>query len=135
MLLFTLTDVIIRQFGKPIFGDYEVISYLGAVVVGFAIPYAALKKAHVNVDFILETMSPKASTAMQIGTRIIVIAFSLLIAWNLILLSVDMIKTNEVTPMFRAPYYPITLGVALAFIIQCLPLISEIRSLGGGSHE
>ena len=44
MLVFTLTDVIMRAFGKPIVGDYEVISFLGAVVVGFAIPYTLAQR-------------------------------------------------------------------------------------------
>ena len=45
MLLFTLLDVIMRAFGRPIVGDYEVISFLGAVVFGFSIPYtSALKR-------------------------------------------------------------------------------------------
>jgi hypothetical protein len=46
MLLFTLTNVVMRAFGKPI-GDFEIISFLGAVVIGFAIPYTSLHKGHI----------------------------------------------------------------------------------------
>ena len=52
MFFFTLTDVVMRAFGKPIVGDFEIISFLGAVVIGFAIPYTTLLKGHVTRRFL-----------------------------------------------------------------------------------
>ena len=40
MMLVTLSDVIMRNLGRPIVGSLEIISFCGSVVVGFAIPYA-----------------------------------------------------------------------------------------------
>ncbi len=59
MLVFTLTDVIMRAFGKPIVGDFEVISFLGAVVVGFAIPYTSLQKGTRHRRFPAWRKSPR----------------------------------------------------------------------------
>ena len=134
MLLFTLLDVIMRAFGRPIVGDYEVISFLGAVVVGFAIPYTSLRKGHVIVDFMLEKLPKKAGDVMQIATRILGIALFLWMGWNFVVMSLDLIKSKEVTPVFRLPYYPISFGLAFACIIQCLALLSQIREIAGGRH-
>lgn len=101
MLLFTLLDVIMRAFGRPIVGDYEVISFLGAVVVGFALPYTSLLKGHVIVDFLLEKLSKKTGEAMQIATRILSIALFLWMGWNFVVMSLDLIKSKEVTPRQR----------------------------------
>jgi len=73
MLLFTVTDVLMRAFGKPILGGFEIISFLGAVVIGFALPYTSLYKGHVAVDFFLEIVPKNVSSWMQIATRILVI--------------------------------------------------------------
>jgi len=134
MLLFTLLDVIMRAFGRPIVGDYEVISFLGAVVVGFAIPYTSMLKGHVIVDFMLEKLPKNAGDAMQIATRILSIALFLWMSWNFVVMSVDLIKSKEVTPVFRMPYYPISFGLAFACIIQALVLFSQIKELAGGRH-
>jgi TRAP-type C4-dicarboxylate transport system permease small subunit len=135
MLLFTLLDVIMRAFGRPIVGDYEVISFLGAVVVGFALPYTSLLKSHVIVDFLLEKLSKTTGDAMQIATRIVSIALFLWMGWNFVVMSLDLIKSNEVTPVFRLPYYPISFGLAFCCVIQCLVLLSQIKELVGGRHE
>ena len=134
MLLFTLTDVVMRAFGKPIVGDYEIISFLGAVVVGFAIPYTSLLKGHVIVDFLIEKLPKNVSDGMQVATRIMGIALFLWIGWNFVDMSLDLIKSKEVTPVFRLPYYPISLGLAFACLIQCLVFVSEIKEIVGGRH-
>jgi TRAP-type C4-dicarboxylate transport system permease small subunit len=135
MLLFTLLDVIMRGFGRPIVGDYEVISFLGAVVIGFAIPYTSLLKAHVAVDFLIEKLPKTAGEAMQVATRILGMALFLWMSWNFIVMSLDLIKSKEVTPVFRLPYYPISFGLAFTCIVQCMPLLSQIMEIVGGRHE
>src|SRR5450759_442230 len=112
MLLFTLLDVIMRAFGRPIVGDYEVISFLGAVVVGFAIPYTSLLKGHVIVDFMIEKVPKNVGDVMQVATRILGMALFLWMSWNFVVMSLDLIKSKEVTPVFRLPYYPISFGLA-----------------------
>jgi len=134
MLLFTLTDVVMRAFGKPIVGDYEVISFLGAVVVGFAIPYTSLLKGHVLVDFLIEKLPKNARDGMEVATRIIGIALFLWIGWNFVDMSLDLIKSKEVTPVFRLPYYPISFGLAFCCIVQCFTLFSQIVKVVGGRH-
>jgi TRAP-type C4-dicarboxylate transport system permease small subunit len=135
MLVFTLTEVIMRDFGKPIVGDFEVISFLGAVVVGFAIPYTSLQKGHVYVDFLLEKMPKKARNIMQIVTRILGIALFLWMGWNFIIMSVDLIRSKEVTPVFRWPYYPISFGLAFVCLVQCSTLVSQIMKIAGERNE
>jgi TRAP-type C4-dicarboxylate transport system permease small subunit len=135
MFLFTLTDVIMRGFGKPIVGDFEIISFLGAVVIGFAIPYTSLLKGHVSVDLVLEKLPKKAGDWMQVVTRILSIALFLWVGWYFIVMSLDLIRTKEVTPVFRLPYYPISFGLAFSCLIQCFPLFSQIMKVFGGPHE
>ena len=40
MVLLTLCDVILRNFGHPITGSNEFMMYAGCIVFGFSIPYA-----------------------------------------------------------------------------------------------
>jgi TRAP-type C4-dicarboxylate transport system permease small subunit len=135
MLVFTLVGVVMRGFGKPILGDYEVISFLGAVVIGFSIPYTSLLKGHVAVDFMLELVSRRTRDRLRLATRVLAIALFLWMGWNFVVMSLDLIKSKEVTPVFKAPFYPISFGLALTCVVQCLTLVSQIRDIAGGRHE
>jgi len=131
MLLFTLAGITMRAFGKPIVGDYEVISFLGAVVVGFSVPYTSLLKGHVTVDFLLEMVPGNTRDAIRLATRVLSIALFLWMGWNFVLMSLDLVKSNEVTPVFKVPFYPISLGLAFTCLVQCLTLVSQIRDIVG----
>ena len=74
MMAVTLVDVILRNLGRPIVGILEIISFCGAVVVGFALPYATWRKAHVCVDTLVEKLSPKNRRRMEVITRCMAIA-------------------------------------------------------------
>ena len=58
MMGLTVADVILRAFGHPILGTYEMVSYLLALVAGFTIPRMSLDRVHVNMDFILLKLPP-----------------------------------------------------------------------------
>ena len=45
MMLLTVTDVVLRFFGKPITGTYELMGYCGALVIGFALAQTTLDEA------------------------------------------------------------------------------------------
>ncbi len=72
---------------------------------------------------------------MQVATRIISIALFLWISWNFVVMSLDLIKSKEVTPVFRLPYYPISFGLAFVCLVQCSTLFSQILQIVGGRHE
>ena len=135
MLVFTLVDVSMRAFGKPIVGDYEVISFLGAVVVGFSVPYTSFLKGHVTVDFLLEMVPKNTSDTIRLATRVLSIALFLWMGWNFVVMSLDLIQSKEVTPVFKVPFYPISLGLAFTCLIQCLTLVSQIKDIIGSRHE
>jgi TRAP-type C4-dicarboxylate transport system permease small subunit len=136
MMVVTLLDIIMRNLGRPIVGSMEIISFCGSVVVGFAIPYTSWKKAHVYVDFLLIKLSPGNRRIMEIITRCMGIALFAFIGYNFILYGFDLIKTKEVSPSFKLPYYPIPFGLSLSCFLQCLTLIADLlKTVQGGKNE
>ena len=57
MMMLTVTDVVLRAFGKSIIGTYELVAIAGAIVVGFAVAQTSWDKGHIFVDFLLEHRS------------------------------------------------------------------------------
>jgi TRAP-type C4-dicarboxylate transport system permease small subunit len=129
MLIFTLTDVITRAMGRPILGSFEIISFSGAVAIGFSLPWTTLMKSHVLVDFALDKLTKKGRARMETITRIVAILLFLWIGYNFFDYGLDLIRNKEVTPMFKMPFYPISFGLAFACLIQCLVLIMQVKKI------
>lgn len=126
MMVVTMLDIVMRNFGSPIVGIVEIISFSGSVVVGFAIPYTSWKKAHVYVDFVIVKMNPGHRMVMESITRCMGIALFAFIGYNFIVYGFDLIRTKEVSPSFRLPYYPIPFGLSLSCFLECLTLIADL---------
>ena len=126
MMLVTLLDVLMRNIGRPIVGSVEIISFCGSVVVGFAIPYTSWTKAHVYVDFLVEKLAPRNRKIMDVITRCMGIALFIFIGYNFILYGMDLRRTQEVSPSFRLPYYPIPFGLSLSCFLESITLAADL---------
>jgi len=135
MMMITVSDVILRYLGRPIPGTYELVAFSGVVVIGFAIAYTSLKKAHVYVDFVIDRMSRKSSDVIKVCTRILCTGFFLMLGVCLIGDALDLYRTGEVSPTLRFPFYPIAFGLGVCSFTQCLVLVAEIVRIVGGQHE
>ena len=69
MIILTLCDVILRNFGHPITGSMEIIQYAGSIVFGFSIPYATWIGAQVAVDLITQKLNPRNQKMFNAITR------------------------------------------------------------------
>jgi TRAP-type C4-dicarboxylate transport system permease small subunit len=126
MVLVTLCDVVLRNFGHPITGSMEIIMYGGAIVFGFSVPFGTFLKAQVQVDIVLSKLKDGPLRALNVVTRIVGVALFLFISWNFIQYGLDTIKTGEVTASFRLPYYPIVFALALSFLLQSLTILYDL---------
>jgi TRAP-type C4-dicarboxylate transport system permease small subunit len=135
MMVVTLSEVIMRAFGKPIVGSYELISFTGGIVIGFAIPYTSWKRGHVYVDSIINTFSKEKRGVINATTRCLGILLFLFIGWNFISMGIDLYTTGEVSTTLRLPFYPIAYGIGVSCFIQCLLLFADILKIFGGEYE
>lgn len=135
MLIVTLSEVILRSFGKPILGSYEIISFTGGIVFGFAIPYTSWTRGHVYVDFLINTFSKEKRRLIMITTRCLGILLFLFIGWNFISMGSDLYTNKEVSMTLRLPYYPIAYGIGISCFIQCILLFSDILKIRGDEYD
>jgi TRAP-type C4-dicarboxylate transport system permease small subunit len=135
MVLITLADVILRQFGMPIFGAYELISVLGGFVFGFGMPYTGWKRGQVYVDSAINTFPKGIRACINVVTRLISIALFLLISWNLHLLGKNFYLKHEVTSSIQFPYYPVAYAIAISMFLLCFVLAAEIIKVVRGEYE
>ncbi len=135
VLLMTVLDVILRYFGHPIVGIYDIVALGGAVIIGFSMPLAAERKVHVYMEMGLQVYSRTVKRVLLLVTRVIIFGISFIVAWNLIQLGVDFHQTGEVSLTIKIIYYPIAIGLGACFIVQMLVLTVQIVQIFSGGND
>jgi TRAP-type C4-dicarboxylate transport system permease small subunit len=126
IMFLTVADVILRAFKFPIVGTYEIVSLLGAVVIGFAIPQTSLERGHVLMDFLTERLPFGGRKIFHVLARVLAIITFLIIAWNLWNLGLDLKQTEQVSLTLKIPEFPVAFGVGICCFIECLVLASDM---------
>ena len=136
MIVLTLCDVILRNFGHPITGSMEFIQYGGCIVFAFSIPFGTLLGSQVIVDIITEKLSPEKKRIVEIITRCVGIIIFLFIAYNFVVYGIDVSKTGERTASFKIPYYPFSYALAFSFLLQSFTIFCDlIKKVKGADNE
>jgi len=135
MFFITLLEVTMRFLWRSIPGTFELISLLGGAVAGLAVPRTSQMNGHVNVDFVINKMTPKAKNIMNGVTRFLVMVFFLFAAWSLFSMGLDYRAAKEVSPSMKLPLYPVFFFLGGSFLIQVVQFSLEVLKRFGGSHE
>jgi TRAP-type C4-dicarboxylate transport system permease small subunit len=126
MVFLTGADVVLRYFGKPIVGTYEIVGLLGALMVGFALPQTSRAKGHVLMDFII-TRLPSGLQKLFYGlTRIFGIFVFGLITWEVWLLGDDYRRMGEGSLTLAIPLYPVAYVIAICSFVVIIVLFLEL---------
>jgi TRAP-type C4-dicarboxylate transport system permease small subunit len=131
VMILSGADVVGRTFGKPVPGAYEIISFAGGIVLGFAVPASVINKAHVIVDLVLQKLSPGPRFFFHVVSRLMGAGFLLSGGYALIKMAGRFKTTGDLTPVLELPFYPITYAMGGAFLISGLILIFESVQRGG----
>jgi TRAP-type C4-dicarboxylate transport system permease small subunit len=126
MMFVTVVDVVLRFFGKPIFGSYEIISVSGAIVIGFALPKTSLERGNVSVDFLIGGASEVVQKVFFIITRVLGMGLFFGITWFLLLKGHFLYNVHEVTSILQMPRYLIVYALAFCCLVQFIALISDV---------
>ena len=135
MILLTVADVILRTGQSPIVGTYEMVGLLGAIIVGFSVPFTSWMKAHIRVDFVIMKLPDRARRVVDIITRCVGVALFFTIGWHLLILGAEALKAGEVTPTRHIPFYPIMYAVSAACFFQSIVLFCDIIKVVRGEYE
>jgi len=135
VMALTVGDVILRTFGKPIVGTYELVAFTGAVVIGFAVPMTSWVRGHIFVDFFVLKMPRPVQNIFNFVTRCVGTALFYLIGWNLLKMALDLQKSGEVSPTLQLPFYPVAYAIGVCCFVQCLVLVGDIVKIFGGKYE
>jgi len=127
MMVLSCSDIFMRYlFSRPITGTYDIVGLSGAVLASFAMPYTMLKKGHVAVEILIQSLSRGKQLVIETFSHLLGISLFLVLVWQAIVLSRDMKAAGEVTPTLLLPFYPIVYCMAVCFLGLSLAILVNL---------
>ena len=127
MMVLSCADIFMRYlFSRPITGTYDIVGLSGAVLASFALPYTMLKKGHVAVELLVQSLSRGKRLVIETFSHLLGTSLFLVLVWQAIILSRDMKAAGEVTPTLLLPFYPIVYCMALCFFGLSLAILVNL---------
>lgn len=125
MMLLTCADVVLRFFRHPVPGTYELVGFLGTMVISFSMAYTSLERGHIAVEIVVEKLPRRVRTAVEAAVALIGAALFALIAWQSASYAADLRHSGEVSVTLAMPIYPFIYGMAAGSALLTLVLLSE----------
>lgn len=126
MMFLTSADIVLRLFRRPILGTYEIVGFLGAVVVGLAMAQTTLERGHVAVQVVVTRLSPQVQEIIYLITHLLSLLLFALLAWECVKYGNDFRASGEVSLTLRMPFYPVVYGIAFSAVVVCMVLFVDI---------
>ena len=119
LMLLTCADVIGRALNAPVPGTYEIVGFLGSVVISFALAYTYVQGGHTAIEYLVERLPSRAHNWVRAVTTLFGAVLFTLLAWRSFVYGTSLWLSGEVSLTEKIPFYPFVYGVGVA----CLPLV------------
>ena len=134
MILLTFGNILTRLVWKPIPGSVELTGYLSAVVAAFSLGFTQSRKGHIAVDILVSTLSGKARAIIQVLNDVLCLGFALLIAWQVWLRALVLMRAGELSETLQIVYYPFLVLTSLGFLSLALTLVCDVAAALRAEH-
>ncbi len=109
MMLVTCVDVVLRKFGHPLPGSYDIVKMAAGVTIACALPYTTAIKGHVAVEFFYHRLGRCSRVVADTFIRLPIMALFSLFTWELVMYGAKLKSSGEVSmtlqlPVFWVPY-------------------------------
>ena len=126
MIFLTCANILLRQFGIPVRGTFEIMGFLGAVIFAFSLGYSHEKKEHLYVSIIFDRFPEKVKKVARVINSLVCIFFFSLVSWQLVKKALILKNVHEVSETLRIAYYPFILIFSFGVAVLVLVFIYEL---------
>jgi len=140
MVLINVADVGMRSaLNQPIFGTFEIVELLLAVVAFLVIPEAFLRENHITIELIDALLPPRGIDWFKVFGMGCTVAFLGLLVWAMVTPAADVVRFNEITFSLNIPkiyeYAPVILGLAYAAVCAFVMFLRDLKAALRGRNR
>lgn len=130
MIGIACANMLLRPMGAPLKGAYELVGFMGALTIAFALGYAQITRAHISVDVLAPLYSKRTLRMMNAISCFLCMIFFVLTAWQVSVFATTIWKRGETSETLRIIYHPFVYLVALCCALLAFVLfIDFLKSL------
>jgi TRAP-type C4-dicarboxylate transport system permease small subunit len=118
-------NVVLRIVHIPYSGTYEMVSFLGALVIAFALGYTQKRKDHIVVDILTEKFSKQTNRILSLISYGITMVFFAVVSWQVFVFGMKIWKSGEVSETLKIAYHPFIFSVSVGFAVLSLTIIID----------
>lgn len=131
MMLLTCADIVLRYFRRPIPGTYELVCFLGALAVGFAMAHTSVQEGHVSVSVVILLLPHRVQAWVACITGLFSFVLFALIGWQCWIYAGILHRSGEVSLTLQLPFYPFVYGIGISAWAVCLVLLPRLLEDAG----
>jgi TRAP-type C4-dicarboxylate transport system permease small subunit len=135
LMLLATGNVVLRIFHAPYRGTYEIVSFLGAIGVAFALASTQRRKGNIVVDILSSRYPLPVKRFVDALSAAISAVFFGIVAWQVLVWGTRIMAAGEVSETLKVVYHPFVFGVAAGFGILSLTCLLDIPRAFGKDGE
>ncbi len=135
MMILVNANVLLRPMGRPIWGSYELVGFLGSVTLSLALLRITMNRGHMVVEILTDHLPDGVNRFLDRFNRVLGTAIMALVSWRSFCYARQLWQDGEVSPTLTMSYYPFVLGVAVAFGLSALAMLLAPGEQPQGEEE
>jgi len=135
LVLLATGNVALRIVRAPLGGTYEIVAFLGAVVIAGALGYTQKRKDHIVVEILSERFPPGVKRVLDgLGYAVTAALFGI-VTWRVFALALSIQRSGELSETLKFPFHPFVYAVAAGFAVFVLTLLLDLIGVIYGEGE
>jgi TRAP-type C4-dicarboxylate transport system permease small subunit len=126
MMLLVAGDILLRIFWHPIAGTYDYVSFIGVILVAFALAYCAVNRGHIQVELLVDRLPSRVQGIIGVITGLMGASIFALVTWQSVAYANNMRAVGETSMTALVPYYPYIYCIAFGSALLCLVVIVDL---------
>ncbi len=126
LMLLATANVVLRMFHAPFRGTYEIVSFLGAIGVAFALASTQRVKGHIVVDILSACFSRPVKRFVDVLSAGICAVFFGIVARQVFVWGMRIMAAGEVSETLKVIYHPFIFCVSMGFGLLTLTCLLDI---------
>ena len=125
MSLATVNVILRFFFSAPYRGAYEVVGFLGAIVIAFALGFTQKKKNHIVVDILTERFPKRVNRVLDGINYFVTTIFFGIVSWQVFVWGMKISRSGEVSETIKIIFHPFIYCVVFGFAVFSLTLMID----------
>jgi TRAP-type C4-dicarboxylate transport system permease small subunit len=129
LVLLATGNVALRIFRVPFGGTYEIVAFLGAIVIAGALGHTQKKKDHIVVEILSERFPPRVKRILDGAACAVSALLFSVVTWRVFAYGLTIRRSGELSETLKIPFHPFVFGVAAGFAVLVLTLLLDLLAV------